>query len=658
MADGFGVDSVSTQIHRGLDWLVGQLDARTGVVDEPTVRRLLTQADMSLAEVQPFVQERTGSYGRRCVARRENYELLVLTWTPSQGSVAHDHSGSLCGLKVVQGRLTESLFEQGPDGYVRRTTSTQAGAGQILIDPGVVIHALGNDAGSSETLVTVHIYSPPLPEIRRYAVAHDPPAELFLRKPPAGAKVLAMIGGGFTGTMTLANVLRFAGQIDFPLHIVLIDRLPAIGDGVAYRTNDPRHLLNVPAGRMSAWPDRPDDFLAFARISDPSVTPGDFLPRRIYGHYVRQIVHGLAQSVCDRLSAEVIRDDAAQLTPDDSSGWIIQTAAGRSVRADLAVVTVGHRPPDDSFAERWVGPRHRFVADPWSALVLSQIGPNEPVLLLGSGLTAIDAILTLDRSDRVAPLLVVSRHGLVPLPHSRQPRTAADVSELLAQWLDPTMPLTVRTLVSTLRRRVAQVEKSGVDWRQVIDGLRPAIATLWDRLSLPQRRRFLRHVRPFWEIHRHRMAPDIADTIDGLGKKGLLQIIPGAFVSAAADDDGVDVTLSRRGNSERREVRVSWVINCTGPGVQNQHTTHPILRPLIDAGVLGDDELALGLITDPHGRAIDADGRTLPTLLVGGTLRKATLWESTAVPELRQQAQTIAQTALATLAQRPSPSSR
>src|SRR5580658_8933077 len=153
--------SVSTQVHRGLSWLVSQLDSRDNVLDEPTTRQLLTQANLTLAEVAPFVEQPAASYARRSVVRRENYELLVLTWAPSQGSVAHDHSGSLCGLKVMRGRLTEQLFEQGPDGQVRKTAATQLGAGQIIVDPGVVIHTLGNEA--TELLVTVHIYSPPLP---------------------------------------------------------------------------------------------------------------------------------------------------------------------------------------------------------------------------------------------------------------------------------------------------------------------------------------------------------------------------------------------------------------------------------------------------------------------------------------------------------------
>lgn len=644
---------MSTQAHHGFSWLVNELDQLKNVLDEPTARRLLSQAELSPAEVAPYVEPRAESYNRRCVVRRENYELLVLTWALSQGSVAHDHSGSLCGLKVERGYLTEQIFEQGPDGQVRKTTATKLAAGQIIVDPGVVIHTLHNEAGSAELLVTVHIYSPPLPEIRRYAISDAPPANLFLRPSPADARVIGIVGGGFTGTMTLANLLRFGSQDECPLHIVLIDRQPAFGEGVAYRTNDPRHLLNVPAAQMSAWPDRPEDFLEFARAKDASVRPGDFVPRRMYGQYIRQTLYRLAESSSNRLSVEMVRDEATGLTPRIDSGWSIQTSRGRSIQTDVAVITIGHRPPDDPLAHRWVGPRHRLVADPWAALVLSQIGPDEPVLLLGSGLTAVDAILTLDRGDRVAPLIAVSRHGLMPMSHLRNPKPAADVSELVTEWLDPATTLTVRQLVFTLRRYIAAAAESGTDWRQVIDGLRSVIPKIWERLSLSERRRFLNCVRSFWEVHRHRMAPDVADAIDRLRRKKTLEIISGALVSAVADADGVDCTLSLRGRSAKRTVRVSWVINCTGPGVHNRHTTHPILRPLLEAGTLGQDELYLGLRTDALGRAIDSNGQSLKTLLVAGTLRKSTLWESTAVPELRQQAQTVAQTALATLRKEP-----
>lgn len=648
---------VSGMGRKGLSWLVREFDGVGRVLDEGVVRKLLTEADLSEGEVGPYVDVPGASYARRTVVRRENYEMLVLTWAPGQASPAHDHSGSLCGLKVVRGELTEQFFEAMPGGYVRPTTASHLGTGNITLDPGVVVHALGNRPEATETLVTVHVYSPPLPEIRRYAVSNEAPAKVYLRKPAAGARTIAVVGGGFTGTMTLANLIRFAGEgkSKEPLHLVLIDRQPAVGDGVAYRTNDGRHLLNVPAGRMSAWPDRPDDFLNFARVKNPGAQAGDFLPRKIYGAYVREILETLARGAPERLSVEIIRDEATSVTPDDAgsttSTWTIETAGGRSVTADLAIVTVGHRPPDDPFAKKWAGPRNRFVADPWAALVLSQIAPTDSVLLLGSGLTAVDAILSLSRPDRTAPIHVVSRRGLVPLPHLREQKAPADISSLVAGLLDESRPLTIRQLFSSLREHIAAAEATGTDWRQVIDGLRPSLAKLWQRLSVPERARFLRHVRPFWEVRRHRMAPDVSEKIVQLQMEKTLLLSAGSFASAVADEDGVDVTLTPRDCSAKQTVRVEWVINCTGPGIQNRHTTHPILRPLIESGSLAEDQLGLGLHTDAVGRAITATGQTHETLLVAGTLRKSTLWESTAVPELRQQSQVAALTALAAVAE-------
>lgn len=633
---------------RGLAWLIRELDSSSGVLDEPTVRELLGAAQLDLQQIAPYVEPRVDSYARRCVVRRENYEILVLTWSPSQGSVAHDHSGSLCGLKVVQGHLTEQLFSESADGRVRRTAKARIGPGEILSDPGVVVHSMTNDADATEVLVTVHVYSPPLPEVRRYAVADDPAPKLFVRPPRPNAKVIAIIGGGFTGVMAMANLLRFGRESEAPLHIVLIDRLPATGDGIAYRTNDARHLLNVPASRMSAWPDRPEDFLNFARSKDPAAGPDDFLPRKIYGEYVRKTMLELAETTGDHLSAVIVHDEVMRLERSGSSGWDIETSKGRSVRADLAILAVGHRPPNDPFSDRWMGPRTRFVGDPWAALVLSQIGPDEPVLLIGTGLTAVDVALTLNRPDRTAPILALSRRGLLPMAHIRRQTKAAEMPELVNGWLDPAAALTLRRLVSALRHQVATREP-GVEWQDLFDALRPAIPQLWGRLDLTERSRFLRHVRPFWEVHRHRMAPAVAETIERLRTANVLQIIAGTLISAAADEAGVDVTFACRGTSTAKPVRVSWVVNCTGPGVHAPHSTHPFLRPLLEAGTLCGDPLKLGLLTDACGHGLKAGGGIHGDLLIAGTLRKATLWDSTAVPELRQQAQIAARIALAKL---------
>jgi uncharacterized NAD(P)/FAD-binding protein YdhS len=352
----------------------------------------------------------------------------------------------------------------------------------------------------------------------------------------------------------------------------------------------------------------------------------------------------------------MIRDDAISLAQDSqSSHWMVVTAGGRVHRADIGIITLGHRPPAEEFIRRWKGPRTRFVADPWAALVLSQIGPDEPVLVLGSGLTAVDALLTLDRSDRTAPVTVVSRRGLLPQPHAHKAKIADDVSPLVGRWLDPSQPLKVRDLARTLREHAEKAADKGIDWRQVIDGLRPSIARVWERLSLSERACFLRHLRPFWEIHRHRMAPAVVERLGQLRDRKLLDLTAGALVSAEADADGINITLSCRGSSLTRRLRVAWVINCTGPGIHYRRSTHPILRPLLNSGNLCDDALGLGLLTDAVGRAIKADGGVHPNLLIAGTLRKSTLWESTAVPELRQQSAAVARIALQTVTGRAAP---
>lgn len=644
-------DSPTNQDHRGLAWLIAQLDACGSLLDQATLRQLLMETRLDPAELAAYVDQRSGSGGGRRVIRRESYEVLVFTWKPSEGSAAHDHCGSLCGLKVVRGELTERFFAEGPDGRVRRTTANRLGAGQITVNPGTGVYSLDNSS-PDEILVTVHVYSPPSTEVRSYAVAESAPPGLFSRPASAGASVIAIVGGGFTGVMALANLIRFGNKADLPLHIALIDRQPAIGEGIAYCTTDERHLLNVPASRMSAWPDLPGDFYDFARSRNSSVCSDDFLPRKIYGQYVREAMLEVAGAAGEHISAALLRDEVTRLEPSPSSGWTIETAAGRTLHADLTILAVGHRPPGDLLTSRWKGPRTRFVTDPWASPVLNQIGLDEPVLLIGSGLTAIDVILTLGQPDRVAPLIAISRHGLTPAAHLRQQDETADLSDLIDDWFNPASTMTIRRLFSTLRRHTRSSMEAGVEWQKVMDGIRPMIPRLWGSLGVKERARFLRHVRPFWEIHRHRMAPAAADIVDRLRREKMLEVTAGGVVAATADSDGVDVTFSRRGTSAVRTVRVCWVVNCTGPGVHSRHATHPFLRPLLEAGTLCSDELGLGLLTDTCGRAIDAGGNTHPDLLIAGTLRKATLWESTAVPELRQQAQTAARTALAALSSR------
>jgi uncharacterized NAD(P)/FAD-binding protein YdhS len=263
-------------------------------------------------------------------------------------------------------------------------------------------------------------------------------------------------------------------------------------------------------------------------------------------------------------------------------------------------------------------------------------------------LTAIDVALTLNQQQRTAPLVAISRRGLLPQPHLRQSAPASRCSPEIMSLLDEPDRLTARRLLRQIRCWAASESAQGISWQQVIDGLRPIPSLIWTQLSPAERKRFLRHVRPFWETHRHRIAPSIAETIDALKRKNLFEIAAGTVCSAIADKDGVNTSLAMRDGS-RRTLRFAWVVNCTGPGAHTPNETYPFLGPLLQQRALCCDDLGLGLLTDDEGHALDAAGAIHQNLLVPGTLRKATLWESTAVPELRDQAQSTARMALDSL---------
>ncbi|HEY8431799.1 MAG TPA: FAD/NAD(P)-binding protein, partial [Sandaracinaceae bacterium] len=433
--------------------------------------------------------------------------------------------------------------------------------------------------------------------------------------------------------MVAANLLRLARG---PLHVTLFDRQPAFGEGPAYRTADPRHLLNVPASNMSAWPDRPAHFLEWARARDPSVTASTFVPRRTYGEYVRAAFFEAAAGAGEHASVELLRREVLRADRAGTSFWL-HDDRGEVTRADVLVVTTGHRPPSDPLRGRWSGSRARYVEDPWSSLALSAIAQDEPVLLLGTGLTAIDVLLTLTRDPRTAPITAVSRRGLVPAAHVLPMPPRVD-----PRWIEPLLEAgpTARGLISSLRRTVRAIEREGGDWRSVVDGLRAITPRVWASLGETEARRWLRHVRPFWEVHRHRAAPEVARSFEAMRARGELRVIAGRARAASGDVDGVWVELEARGGA-RREERFAWVVNCTGPGAG----VPPFVESLAQNGLVRLDPLGLGLVTDDAGRAVTERGAR-DDLLVVGTLRKPALWESTAVPELRVQAAQVARAAL------------
>ena len=313
---------------------------------------------------------------------------------------------------------------------------------------------------------------------------------------------VAIIGGGFTGSILAAQLLRR----DTSLSVTLIESASVAGRGVAYATSCSSHLLNVPAANMSAFPEDAEHFVRWAQLNYDSGTENeDFLPRRVYGHYIGSILRQQTQQCPERFQ---IVCDEAQSIASANGGATIRLASGRSISAEQVVLALGNFPPASLRLPGLTPESMRYVPWAWNvnALDLGDLSQEEEILLIGSGLTSIDLAIALRAHEFSGIIHILSRHGLMPQGHN-------DGDFLCAKWRTE-LPRSIRELVRLVRKRAEVVRYRGGDWRSVIDSLRPVTAQIWQSLPPAEQRRFLRHVRPYWDVHRHRIAPAINSLIE------------------------------------------------------------------------------------------------------------------------------------------------
>ncbi|KOV80220.1 hypothetical protein ADL03_34845 [Nocardia sp. NRRL S-836] len=401
--------------------------------------------------------------------------------------------------------------------------------------------------------------------------------------------------------------------------VCLVDPAEERGRGVAYRTDDPRHLLNVPAGKMSALQDDPGDFARWAGVA---VT--EFVPRRVFGAYLAAHLDGASARNPGRL--RVVRDRATRLERS-RDGVRISLAAGDFVTADAAVLAIGAVGDRDDWVPTDTPDSAAFVPDPWAPGALTGVRDDRDVVLVGTGLTAVDLAMTLNRPGRVVH--AVSRTGLLPRRH--RPAEPMRPPELTGcTGLDD-----VRRLVSAHVRE--SVRRHG-DWRPAVDSLRPVTARLWDLLPLRDRSRFLAEDLRSWEVHRHRMPSTTARTLIRLRRNGTLRTHRTGVTAVRMLPDGVVLHL---GNGT--ELTAGTVINCTGLRHDVRRCPDPLVAGLLADGIAAPGPLGLGFDTLPDGRVRgDAPLWTL------GALRRGNLWETTAYPEIRAQAADVARSVTTT----------
>lgn len=442
-------------------------------------------------------------------------------------------------------------------------------------------------------------------------------------RPTPGAPRVAILGGGFSGAALAIQLARAGG-----VNVTLVEP-NAVGRGVAYAT-DPAHLLNVPAAKMSLFPDAPEDFLAWAHGQGLAAAPSTFLPRVAYGAYVVDTFARVAAA-----TTRVVRARVGAIEPGGAT-WTIRLDGGEVLEADVVVLATGNPAPADPPGLAGVVSSARYVRDPWRRGALDAVAPDEAILLVGTGLTALDVLVSLRERGHHGPIRALSRRGLLPQPHLEAGGLPAAAPVALPAGA--TLEDIVR-LVHTAGRGAAA---RGQAWQGVVDGLRGATSSLWAGLTPAERSRFLRHLRPYWEVHRHR-APDVVlRHARQLRAGGDLEIVAGRLVSGTFDASGIEVTIRRRGAAGTELARYDRVVNTTGPDTDLARGGGPLLQGLLRRGVLLQDPDRLGLRTDPSGAALRGDGTAHADLFVLGQARRADLWEHTAVPDLSKGAAALA----------------
>lgn len=495
---------------------------------------------------------------------------------------------------------------------------------------------LGEDAGGLMTLIALSVMAAIFP----WAASIDLPVAASLSLLALGFPVAALragdseseteardgdaaehvvvIGGGFSGTMLAVQLARLG-----EMRVTLVERKKEAGQGVAYSTRQPAHLLNVRAAKMSGFPDDPGHFARW--LSARGLGGGDdFAARRDYGAYLK----GLLRTAAAGGALTVLHGEAVDVEALPG-GAQVRLADGRALAAGRVVLASGNPVPRGLRVLDEAGlPPGVLRGNPWAGEPARGLAADDVVLLVGTGLTMIDVAVALVDSGYAGKIVAVSRHGLLPRTH--EPAAAVQIVP----------PAPGQKLTTMLRSVRSSAARHG--WRAVIDALRPQTAALWRGATAEQKARFLRHLRPWWDVHRHRIAPAVADRIAMLRAAGRLELIAGRIVAAEADGTAARVTVRPRGIAFARTIEAARIFNCTGADGDLAGIADPLLARLVAKGLIRPDAHRLGMDVAEDGATIAGNGAPSSVLFAIGPLTRGRDWEATAVPELRVQAAAVA----------------
>ena len=436
---------------------------------------------------------------------------------------------------------------------------------------------------------------------------------------------ITIIGAGFSGS-TLATLLV---SEDEATEVCLVGVEETFARGVAYGETRPEHVLNVRAGHLGADPDNPTEFADWLNLGMQGRQ--GFLPRLAYGEYLTDRLH----KAKDRASNLTLLRQEAIAINRLGDGFRVHLDDGSYFASDQVVLALGALPPQRLIG---IGPRlarhPRYIAWPWQDDALDQIDSQARVLIIGTGLTMADVAATLGRRNHRGEIVAISRHGLLPQSHTPAAGTPIELPPSVHHAL---RKHDIRQLVAAFRSLSHVVP----DWRAAVDALRPHTQTFWRGLPAPERARFLRHVRSYWEVVRHRVAPEVGELLDGLQASGQLKVRAARLLRAGLRANSAEALIRERGKEQNQVEQYDYVIRATGLDTDILRTTHPLASHLREAGLISADAQDLGVNVTDDLEVLGHHESPISGLYCLGPLLRGHLWEITAVPELRTAAKTL-----------------
>lgn len=442
---------------------------------------------------------------------------------------------------------------------------------------------------------------------------------------------ITIIGGGASGTLLAANLLRTSGERRLEINIV--ERNAAVGRGVAYSTPDEIHLLNVPAARMTAFADEPDHFLDWLEENGYQFGPTAFVPRKIFGAYLNDVIRKAEESKHDLVKLNIFEDDAVDVAVEDGKAQVM-LASGEYLYSESVVLAFGNfLPPQPSVADLSFTSSPSYFRSPWSDNVFGSIADTDDVLIIGTGLSMVDVVLKLAHSSHTGKILALSTRGLLPAVHK-----LGDTYPSFADELRPMSRIT--DIMRSVRRHIRLAAEQNTDWRAVIDSLRPVTQEVWQALPLSEKRYFMQHLSRYWNVARHRMPAEAAAVLDKLRDAGRLEILKGRLQAIDADDP---FSIKYVSGGEQHLIRADTIINCIGSESNFRKLDSKLVASLYDRGYIRSDGLNFGIDALPNGSVVGQNGENSSVIFTLGTALKGTLWETTAIPEIRAQAKKLAE---------------